>query len=286
MQRLFLCVRVLFLGMLFFPVSSFAAALPSARDIQVYPGAKEFLEIPVSNASELSESFSFSLMSATFSDERDQPELAAIDPDVLSWLSLSQSSMNLAAGASSSLMLTVAPPSTVAHQVLAIALVETTILPGQISLSHGSATLIFITIGNGDAKGACKGFLRSHAASDTTSSSQAVDIAIENSGSGILVPSGQIVLRGLFGWRFGEAAMNSLHHRVLPGQTRSWNVDLPSPPWWAIGSIVATVESDNFSVSNCEEIVVSQRWLSVGIVLVLVTILGGVGVRGSRLKHS
>lgn len=80
--------------------------------------------------------------------------------------------------------------------------------------------------------------------------------------------------------------MNSLHHRVLPGQTRSWNVDLPSPPWWAFGSIVATVESDNFTVSNCEQIAVSQRWLPVGIVLVLVTILGGVCVRASRLKHS
>lgn len=248
-----------------FPLGAFAIALPSAWDIHVTPGVKNSIEIPIENTAPTSSVASISLMSASFIDGSDQPVLERLDSDIASWLSLSRDSYNLIAGEKSSVTLSVLPPLDASAQVFSIAIVATQNLPGQISLSHGSATLVFITVGDEKPDGRCT----SISATDPS----AANISITNAGRGILVAGGQIVLRGPLGIRFAQTDMNPVRHRILSHQTRSWNVVLPSVPWWAFGSLSFDLENSNIQMNDCDSIPGESRWWPI----VCTVMIAGIG---------
>lgn len=251
-----------FLMVFVLPLEASAAALPSARDLYVGPGASNSIEIPIENTSTSSGSISISLMSAIFTEDTDQPQLEILHADISSWFSLSQASVNLVSGERSSVVLTVSPPSGAPAQVLAVALVATETLPGQISFSHGSATLIFLTVGNTIPNGHCVGLKKEDSSTAT--------ISIANAGSGILVANGQIVLRGPLGIRFAQTDINPLQHRILFNQTRSWSMNLPTVPWWAFGSLSFDIERENIATDSCMSIPAGHRWWPMILVLVLI----------------
>ena len=268
--RLALYFMLAVAGYVLFPPTSFGASTPSARDIQLYAGENSSIEIPIQNISSESALVSVSVMSANFTNESDQPMLERLESDIASWVSISKDSLNLISGEESSVFLNVAVPVNTPDQIRAIAVVATEILPGQISLSHGSATLVFISIGNERAHGECKNFSTSN-------------ISITNSGRGILVVDGQIVLRGPFGIRFAQADINPLHHRILYGQTRSWSVDVPTSPWWSFGFLSYGLGETNIEHASCDPVPAGIRW---GFVATIGCIMGFMSVIVFRARRS
>ena len=261
MRGMALCI----ISGMFFVHIAFAASVPSARDIRAIPGAKSSIEIPVENTSSTSSMISIALMSVSFTDGSDQPVLEKLHSDIASWLSLSKDSYNLISGEKASVILSVLAPLDTPDQVVSVALVATETLPGQISLSHGSATLIFISVGDEMPDGQCISF------SETDPSM--TNISIMNSGRGILVADGQIVLRGPLGIRFAQTDMNPVHHRILSHQIRSWNVAPPAIPWWAFGSLSFDLENTNLYMNACDSIPGGNRWWPI----VCIAILAGIG---------
>lgn len=244
------------------PIASLAATLPATRDVVVDPGASVTLDIPIANADATDKVFSLSLLSATFQPGFDQPQLKGLSSDIAPWVSLSESSIPVAAGASESVALTVHPPANAAAQTFALAVVAAETISGEISLVHGTATLVFVNVGNMASHGSCTSFLQTAPGS--------ADFSLTNDGRGILYDNGTIVLRGMFGIQFGTSSSNPLYHRVLPGQTRSWSVSLPVVPWWAIGPLSYGVQDAQLDTSACSDIQTSGRWwpiVGVGIVL-------------------
>ncbi len=274
-RRILICLLFISIGCLRSIYDISAAAVPSARDIRVDAGTKDSIAIPVKNTATTSAVISLSLMSADFTDGNDQPVLKNLDSRIAPWLSLSKDSLNLISSEQSFVELSVDVPLDTSSQVFAVALVATEISSGQISLSHGSATLVFITIGNELSKGLCKSFL--------TENFLVTNISIANAGHGILVADGQIVLRGPFGIRFVQTDLNPSHHRILAGQTRSWNTNLPAIPWWAFGSLSYEILDSNIASNECYPIAVGKRWW---VVMFLATFAGTTSVILFRTKRS
>lgn len=258
------------LGGIFFPMMLLAASLPSARDIQINAGLSRTIEIPIENTEESSETVELSLMSATFIDGQDQPELAVLSDEVKTWVSLPKTSLDILPHQIASALLTVSPPMNTPNETVTIAVVATEKLSGQISLNHGSATLVFVTVGDEKAMGKCGGFIMT----DSTSAK----VTMTNAGQGILVADGNTVLRGPFGLRISQSNINPSRHRILSNQTRSWNVDLPPLPWWAVGSFTLGVEDENFSINSCRPLSAGSRWwplMMIGGIITMSAVLMG-----------
>ncbi len=255
--------RILFgvaMMMTFVPSSLFAAALPATRDVIVFPGEQETIEIPIVNSGAVSRDYSAFLLSATFIPGVEQPQLQKLPLDITSWISLSASSMTIAPDATSSVVLTVRPPDSVMPQALVVAVAVAEKLAGDISVLHGSATLVFITVGDVSPRGSCTAFIQR--------SIDLADLSLANDGSGILYDSGTIVLRGMFGIRLGTAPSNPLFHRIPSGQSRTWQVPLPPVPWWAFGPLSYVVDDAQLAERPCVDIDTGVRWfplLGIGI---------------------
>lgn len=268
---------VVMLGVLFLPSSLLAAVLPSARDVQVDPGQSAQVVIPIENTSAMSENVQISLMSAKFVDGQDQPMLEKMHADVASWMSISQSSMTLISGEKESTTLTIAPPATTQNQTMTVAVVVTESTPGQIVLNHGSATLVFVTIGEEKAIGRCVDF-----ASSTMTSA---NVTMTNEGRGILVADGSVVLRGPFGLRLAQVALNPSSHRVLSGQTRSWSIDVPTVPWWAFGPLSWKIEDQNVTIDACGPLSAGSRWWPVVMIVAMIGMSTGSTVWFGRMRQ-
>ncbi|MFI3158405.1 MAG: hypothetical protein QX199_19860 [Methylococcaceae bacterium] len=255
---------IIFLGMSFLSSSLLAASLPSSRDVQIDAGLSRTIEIPIENTAESSETVEISLMSARFIDGQDQPELAVLNNDVRSWVSLPRTSLDLLPHQTASVLLTVSPPIGARNETVTIAVVATEKLSGQISLNHGSATLVFVTVGDQKAMGKCVSFDVSTPSISPLAGGgpdgSGAKITMTNAGQGILVADGNIVLRGPFGLRIAQSNINPSRHRVLSNQTRSWNVDLLPLPWWAVGSFTLGIEDENFSINSCKPLPAGSRW--------------------------
>lgn len=251
-QRLVRLVVVFALGVLCFPFQTLAAALPAAQDVFVRQGEIVEVSLPITNTKITDANLSLSLFSADVLPGNDEPSLRPLSAELANWISLSSSTMLLRAGETQTVTLSIRPPSSISSQTLGIAVAETEILAGDISLSHGSATLVFLTIGDVTPTAACLSFLR---ISPTTAT-----MTFVNSGRGILYEDGAIVLRGLFGIRFGSVASNPSFHRVLPGQTRAWQVSLPPIPFWAVGSLSYTIEDAQLGPYQCDPLQVGTQW--------------------------
>lgn len=244
------------------PIVLLAASLPATRDVVVEPGASSTLDIPIANTETIDKVFSLSLFSATFQPGIDQPQLKSLSSDIASWVSLSESSMPVAAGTSKSVALTVRPPASATAQTFTLAVVAAETLPGEISVVHGTATLVFVNIGSIASHGSCVSFVQI--------APESASLSLTNDGRGILYDNGAIVLRGMFGIQLGTASSNPLFHRVLPEQTRSWSVSLPVVPWWAIGPLSYSVQDAQLDTSACSDIAIDGRWwpvVGLGIVL-------------------
>ncbi len=235
-----------------FSRSVHAASLPASQDVFVTPGEGATVSLPVTNAKAVPVNLSFSLFSADVLPGNDDPVLRPLSAELAAWISLSSSSLALDAGTTKTITLSLSPPVTMSPQTIGIAVAETETLSGDIPLSHGSATLVFLTIGDAKPTAVCLSFVRESSGFGT--------VSFVNSGRGILYENGAIVLRGIFGIRFGTTVSNPLFHRVLPGQTRAWQVSLPPIPLWAVGSLSYSIEDAQLGTYQCEPLNVGTRW--------------------------
>ncbi|MEK7632957.1 MAG: hypothetical protein AAB473_04165 [Patescibacteria group bacterium] len=235
------------------PSLSFAASLPATRDVVVAPGSTVDVEIPITNSGPADIDFSLLLLSASFQPGVEQPQLEQLSPAFTSWITLSSSSIFVPSGASLPVMLAVHPPENALSQTVTLAVVAAEKLDGDISLIHGSAALVFVSVGDVSPQGSCESFVQSPSGEGR--------VSLSNSGRGILYDNGEIILRGMFGIRLGSTSSNPLFHRVPPGQTRTWQVSLPTIPWWAMGSFSYSLRDAQLSEHPCADIDAGTRWL-------------------------
>lgn len=230
-----------------------AEVVPPAQDVFVAPGTEAVLEIPLENSSSVGKTFSLSLLAASLPTGTDsQPVLSSLSPEMAQWVSLSPDSMSFDRNQQGFATLAVSPGDDIRPGVYGVAVVTTEKLDGAIALSHGSATLVFITVGQLTSVGACTAWSQND---DGTFS-----VSITNTGGGILYTNGDVRLRGPFGVTFGSTQLNPDEHRVLPGQTRTWSVGGVSVPWWSFGDRSFVMTDDRLS-AVCEPIEVGFGWV-------------------------
>lgn len=262
------CVLGLALALLFVPATSFAASLPAARDIVVASGGIESVEIPITNPGPADADFSLFILSASFQEGVEQPQLEALSAELVSWVSLSDSSLTVPSGMSAPIVLSIHPSEDALPQTFVLALVAAEKLEGEIALIHGAATLVFVSVGDVLPLGSCESFLRSEPG--------IANLSLSNGGHGILYDNGEIVLRGMFGIRLGTTSSNPLFHRIPPEHTRTWQVALPPIPWWSVGPLSYSVDDAQLRAHPCTDIDAGARWLplfAIGIVVLGVTIM-------------
>ena len=217
------------------------------------PGEQTTLEIPLENSSSVGKTFSLSLLAASLpSGGNDQPRLSPLSPELAQWISLTPNSISFEPNEQNVATLTVHPSEAIATGIYGVAVVATEKLDGEISLNHGSATLIFITVGRLTSSGACTSWMRND---DGTFS-----VTLVNDGGGILYEDGTVYLRGPFGISFGSTLLNPDEHRVLPGQTRTWTTERLSVPWWSFGGRSFVMSDDRLSVV-CTAIDAGVGWV-------------------------
>lgn len=249
----------------FIPSLALAASLPATRDISVNPGESAEIEIPITNTGPGDSDFSIFLLSAEFQSDIEQPQLHQLSVDIEPWLSLSSSSLSVPSGVASSVTLSIHPPVNATSQTFTVAVVAAETLSGDIAIVHGNATLVFVTVGDVTPMGSCEGFVQN--------SSLLAHLSLRNTGRGILYSNGEVVLRGMFGIRFGTAPHNPLFHRVSSGQTRTWQVSLPPIPWWAFGPLEYAVLDEQLEQAPCLDINAGVRWIPIAFIF-----LSGMGV--------
>src|SRR3989338_6799783 len=247
------CVLGITLAFFSVPTISLAASLPAARDVAVVPGATAEVEIPITNSGTADNVFSLLLLSASFQTGIEQPQLEELSSNIGAWISLSSPSISVPSQTSVPITLTVHPPINFMPQTLIVAVVAAEKLDGEITLVHGAATLVFVSVGDVAPQGACESFLQD--------ASGAAQLSLSNSGRGILYDNGEIILRGMFGMRLGSASSNPSFHRVPSGQTRTWQVSLPTIPWWAMGPLSYSIDDAQLREHPCDEIDAGARWL-------------------------
>lgn len=245
------------------PAASLASSLPAARDVLVAPGATESIEIPIVNSGTADIEASLLLFSASFQQGVEQPRLEALPSELASWFSLSASTVAVSAGTSVPVVLSVHPPADVSPQTFILALVAAEKLEGEITLIHGSASLIFASVGSVSPQGSCEAFVH-----DTPGVAR---LSLSNSGNGILYDDGEIVLRGFFGVRLGASPSNPKLHRIPPEQTRTWQAALPPIPWWAVGPLSYSVNDTRLGAHPCADIDAGARWLPLFVVGIVVS---------------
>ena len=230
-----------------------AEVVPLAQDIFVMPGAEATLDFPLENSSPVGKTFSLSLLAATLpSGEDSQPKLSSLSEGLSQWISLAPNSISFEPNEQNVATLSVSPSDDIPPGVYGVAVVATEKLEGQIALNHGSATLVFITVGQLSPSGVCKMWSRND---DGTFS-----VTLANSGGGILYENGAVQLRGPFGISFGSASLNPDQHRVLPGQTRTWATESVAMPWWSFGGRSFVVTGNRLSVM-CAPIYAGFGWI-------------------------
>lgn len=238
------------------------------------PGAEATLEIPLENSSPIGKEFSLFLLAASLpSGEDTQPVLSSLSTGLSQWISFSPNSLSFEPNEEKVATLTVHPGEDIAPGVYSVAVVATEKLDGQIALNHGSATLVFITVGQLSPSGACTAWQRN---SDGTFS-----VTLVNNGGGILYENGSVQLRGPFGISFWSTALNPDEHRVLPGQTRTWLAESPAIPWWSFGGRSFVMVDGRLSVA-CSPISAGFGWVPVLFSSVMVLACAGVVLRLRR----
>lgn len=256
------------LALFFAPKISFATSLPATRDATVVSGATTDVEIPIANSGSSDAEYTVLLFSALFQPGVDQPQLQELSSDIASWISVSSSSLTVTSGTSVPVTLSIHPSADALPQTFTVAVVASEKIEGEIVLIHGTATLVFVSIGDAMPRGACQSFLQD--------APGVARLTLSNDGRGILYDSGEIILRGMFGVRLGTTSSNPSFHRVSSGQTRTWQVFLPAIPWWAIGPLSYSVSDTQLDEQPCAGINAGARWLplfGIGIVALGAAIL-------------
>lgn len=229
-----------------------AEVVPPAQDIFVMPGEEASLDIPLENSSSVGKTFSLSLFAASLpTGQESQPKLTALSSELSAWITLVPNSLLLPPNGQDVATLTVKPDDNVSPGVYGLAVVATENLAGPIALNHGSATLVFITVGQLSSLGTCVAWTRND---DGTFS-----VTLANNGGGILYENGAVELHGPFGISFGAASMNPGGHRVLPGQTRTWLTESLAVPWWSFGGRSFVTTDDRLS-ATCAPISAGFGW--------------------------
>lgn len=232
-----------------------AEVVPMAQDVFVMPGASVTLDIPLENSSSEGKIFSLSLFSALFPlEEESQPKLSSISSELAGWVSLAPNSLLLSPNGQGVATLTVHPSDDILPGIYGLAVVATEKIEGDVALNHGSAALVFITVGRLSPSGVCRAWVRND---DGTFS-----VTLTNNGGGILYDNGAVHLRGPLGISFGSVSLNPDEHRVLPGQTRTWKVESVAVPWWSFGSRSFVMTDDRLSAA-CTPIDVGFGWVPV-----------------------
>ncbi len=247
-------------GAFLLPGHIFAVSTPSAADIQVFQGETHTIEIPVENDATNEQEITFSFAHVRF-DDQGNPVLEQAVDDVF-WLSISQSSIHPQEGETRFITVTASPPEEVASGSYVFALLATETREGPLALTHGTATLVFITVGSVKSDARCVSFFRND---DGTFSH-----TFQNVGQGILYDEGEVVLRGPFGIALAATPSNPSRHRIFAGQTRAWTSESMTIPWWTFGPRSFSLESDHLS-SACSRISAGFGWIP------FVAILAGIG---------
>lgn len=249
---------MIFIGIVTFfivPFSASAVSAPSAVDLSVIQGEEDSVEIFVENDAASQEYISFSLVHVSF-DDNGQPTLGASAADA-PWMHLSQTRSSFEAGEVQPVVVTATPSANFPSGSYAFALLSTEEQEGSYVLTHGTATLIFVTVGSVMGDGRCVSFFRQDDGS--------FSLTLQNVGQGILYDEGEILLRGPFGSVWAAASSNPSRHRVFAGQTRTWVSESLMIPWWAVGPLEYSLESDLFS-STCPRISAGFGWIPLGII--------------------
>lgn len=256
------------MGCIVLPMHVFAVSAPSAVDMYVLPGERESIEIPVRNDADSEKRMNFSLHHVSFGEDA-VPVLGVKAADI-PWIGIDEPFRTYTSREIQSVTVTVAPPSNIPAQSTVFALLSTEAQSDAFALTHGTATLLFVTIGAGTDGVLCDGFTRN---ADGTFS-----IALTNTGQGILYEEGNIHLRGPWGHSWVSTPSNPSRHRVVPGQTRTWTSEPLRAPWWAFGPFVYSLESEHIS---CPRITAGFGWLPI----ILVGTLGVAGVFAVRYRR-
>lgn len=240
-------ISFIFLG---FASSVFASTAPSAIDVVVLQGDRETFRIPIGGTFSEPAHIGSSIIHVSFAEDG-SPILGSVADDV-SWISLSKSSADIGSDILSNLEFIVEPDLSVQSGSYVFAVLVTDTIEGAISFAHGTATLVFVTVGSPVPSIDCKSFSKNQ--------NGYFNITLENDGQGILYDEGEIVLRGPFNIAFSAIESNPLHRRVLAGQTRSWTSEESSVPWWAFGPMHFSLETD-FLSSSCPDVDAGIRWI-------------------------
>lgn len=249
----------------FFPRSfSFAASLSAANDAFLLPGETLQTLMAISNPQPIESRVFLTLHPVSFAEGSDAPiigEEVAQD----SWISLLEKDLILSPFASSSVKIKIAPPESLRTGSYVFALVSSEQFSGEINLVHGNAALLFVTVGYPIGQKECQGFEKKEDGKFL--------LTLTNAGEGILYEEGRVTLRGLFGFLFASGEANPDRHRVFSHQTRSWETESFSLPWWTIGPVMASFETNELAVS-CPVVHYGFRG---GLPLFCLIVIGGTG---------
>jgi hypothetical protein len=238
-------------------LSVFASTLPPATDLFVVPGEEAKVSVEIKNITDASVVSHIELRHVSLMQADGDLEIGERADDV-SWISFSSTTLLLPPFESQAVTVTATPNAEVKEGVYTFALVSTREISGSITLSYGSASLLFVTVGELESRATCVAFVQNE--------DESFSLTVKNDGRGILYEEGSVMLRGMFSFPFVRADDNPRQHRVLPGQMRTWNTDRVSIPWWAFGPATASILSPH--LSSCTPIFVAFRWIPiVGVVI-------------------
>ena len=212
------------------PASAFAVSYaPKADDIVLNPGEDGAVTFSFFHNEGTEQAFFIELVSASVGDGPENVVFSSLDPEVGSWLSLSDATFVLPPGDVKEVTLSVSLPEDAPSgvDVIALQVIERHTENDMIGATTGVSPLIFLSVGELPASAELKTFSASTNVTDALPVSFLVDI--ENTGLRVVKPEGEIVLRNMFGEVIEVLEVNPNEHRVISEVTRTFMVDWGQP---------------------------------------------------------
>lgn len=205
-------------------VADAVGVAPAILDIAAVPGEIVKQTVTILNTDSVARTFIFS--TEEFTPSSQEPGVALFDggakSDALSWVTFDPASISLEAGASQSVNVIVAVPSGAVPSDYFIA---SFVRPASASrVEAQAALLLFLTVTGNARYGLEIATLElTHAWSSNVSAT--LDLAVQDSGNVYVKPAGSVTIDPLIG-RTVTADANPIGSRILPGQTRRWQVEV------------------------------------------------------------
>lgn len=146
------------------------------------------------------------------------------------WISFSQKQIRIGAGETFELPFTINVPSDIAagtyYGALTVSSAPENIIPSGASVEAKTAVLIFLNVsGETTERVALLDFGPTETSSIFSSAPQEFQFRLQNQGTVMVVPSGYVVIKNIFGNEVARLPINEERGRLLPETTRSFSVE-------------------------------------------------------------